>query len=69
VFDGAPPAFGTPVLAGEAELGTVRSGVDGRAIALLRLDRALEGEAPLTAGGKHVRLDPPDWLVLPAKES
>jgi tRNA-modifying protein YgfZ len=71
VFDGAPPPYGTPVRAGEAELGSIRSGVAGRAIALLRLDRALgaieKGEA-LTAGDKPVRLDPPPWLLLPARD-
>lgn len=65
VFEGAAPAFGTPVLAGAAELGSVRTGADGRALALLRLDRALVAAAPLTAGGKEIRLDPPDWLLLP----
>ncbi|UPT64352.1 MAG: hypothetical protein M0D54_07415 [Hyphomonadaceae bacterium JAD_PAG50586_4] len=65
VFEGKAPAFGTPVLAGAAELGSVRTGADGRALALLRLDRALAAEAPLTAGGKEIRLDPPDWLLLP----
>jgi hypothetical protein len=67
-FEGAPPAFGTPVRAGEATLGSVRSGVAGRALALLRLDRAreaVERGAPLMAGDTHIRLDPPDWLFLP----
>lgn len=68
VFEGEAPAFGTPVVSGDAELGTVRTGVNGRAIALLRLDRAL-GATTLSAGGKPVRLDPPPWLVLPASES
>jgi folate-binding protein YgfZ len=65
VFEGEAPAFGTPVLCGAAELGSVRTGGDGRALALLRLDRALSAEAPLTAGGKEIRLAPPDWLLLP----
>jgi tRNA-modifying protein YgfZ len=69
-FDGPAPAVATPISAGAAELGTVRSGIDGAAIALLRLDRALEaadkGEL-LMAGRMPVRLDPPDWLILPAK--
>jgi len=68
VFDGEPIAFGTPVLAGEAELGSVRTGAAGRAIALLRLDRALEAVASgktLTAAGREIRLDPPPWLILP----
>jgi folate-binding protein YgfZ len=71
VFDGEPPSYGTPVRAGEAELGSIRSGVSGRAIALLRLDRALgamEKGEPLTAGDKPVRLDPPPWLLLPARD-
>jgi folate-binding protein YgfZ len=68
VFEGAPPAPGTPVMAGAAELGTVRSGAPGRAIALLRLDRAVSAAAPLTADGRPVRLDPPPWLILPQRE-
>lgn len=65
VFEGEAPAFGTPVLAGAAELGTVRTGANGRALALLRLDRAIAAEAPLNVGGKEIRLDPPNWLLLP----
>lgn len=71
VFEGEAIAFGTPVLAGEAEIGSVRTGVAGRAIALLRLDRALDaGTAgkPLTAAGREIRLDPPAWLILPQRE-
>jgi folate-binding Fe-S cluster repair protein YgfZ len=68
VFDGAALAPGAPIRAGDAELGTVRSSIDGRALALLRLDRALEfahkGVA-LCAGDTLVRLAPPDWLILP----
>jgi tRNA-modifying protein YgfZ len=70
-FDGEPPAYGAPVRAGEAELGSIRSGIDGRAIALLRLDRALDATdkgQQLTAGDKPVRLDPPEWLLLPARD-
>ena len=67
-FDGAPPAFGAVVGAGDAELGTVRSGVGGRALALLRLDRALAADAPLTVDGRQIRLDPPPWLILPQRD-
>ncbi|MBY0564694.1 MAG: hypothetical protein K2P58_10950 [Hyphomonadaceae bacterium] len=63
-FEGPAPPFGAPILAGDAEIGTVRSGRTGRAMALLRLDRALAAEV-LTAGGREVRLDPPAWLLLP----
>ncbi len=71
VFDGEAIAYGTPVLAGEAEIGSVRTGRAGRAIALLRLDRALDTVAarkPLTAAGREIRLDPPHWLILPQRE-
>jgi folate-binding protein YgfZ len=71
VFEGDPPAHGTPVRAGEAELGSIRTGIPGRAIALLRLDRALEATEKgqqLLAGDKPVRLDPPEWLLLPARD-
>ncbi len=72
VFEGPPPPPGTPVRAGEAELGTVRSGLAGRAIAFLRLDRALEAGdrgKTLSAGEQTVRIDPPAWLILPPREA
>lgn len=71
VFDGPAPAPMTPVSAETADLGTVRSGGPGRAIALLRLDRAqeaIEAGKTLTAGDRTIRLDPPPWLILPARE-
>ncbi len=69
VFDGDPPAHGTPVSAGPADLGAIRTGAAGRAIALLRLDRALAAEGSLMADGKPVRLDPPPWLILPEAQA
>jgi folate-binding protein YgfZ len=66
-FEGPAPAYGTPVTAGEAELGSVRSGVEGRALALLRLDRALAAHR-LSAGGIVLTLDPPPWLLLPSPD-
>ncbi len=71
VFEGEAIAYGTPVHAGEAEIGSIRTGVPGRAIALLRLDRALEAVSSgktLTAAGREIRLDPPHWLILPQRE-
>jgi folate-binding protein YgfZ len=61
VFDGPAPAFGTEVLAGELRAGEVLSGRDGRAMALLRLDRI--EDAALTADGRPVRVERPDWLA------
>lgn len=71
-FDGPAPAFGTAVKAGEAELGTIRTGGEGHALALLRLDRAMDATSKgqnLTADGKILRMAPPDWLILPAADA
>jgi folate-binding protein YgfZ len=55
-FDGPPPPFGAEVLADERlRAGEVRSGVDGRAIALLRIDR-IDGAA-LSVEGRPVKVD------------
>lgn len=62
-FDGTPPAMGTEILNGDLRAGEVRGGLDGVAMAMLRLDR-LAGD--LTAAGRPVRVDLPDWLVLTA---
>jgi folate-binding protein YgfZ len=60
-FEGAAPAPGAEVLAGQLRAGEVLSGGEGRAMALLRLDR-IEGVA-LTAEGRPARVDWPDWLL------
>jgi folate-binding protein YgfZ len=59
VFEGRPPGPGTEILAGELRAGEVLSGMDGRAMALVRLDRALGAE--LTANGRPVRVETPAW--------
>lgn len=59
-FDGPAPAPGAEVLAGELRAGEVLSGRDGRAMALLRLDR-IEG-ADLTVDGRTAAVDRPDWI-------
>ena len=58
-FNGPPPAFGAEVLAGDLRAGQVLSGIDGRAMALLRLDRS-EG-ATLTVEGRPVTVERPGW--------
>lgn len=71
-FSGQPIGYGAPITAGAAELGTVRTSADGRAMALLRLDRAMEAAAKgqsLEADGRPLRLDPPPWLILPATDA
>jgi folate-binding protein YgfZ len=59
-FEGARPAAGAEVLAGELRAGIVTSVGEGRAMALMRLDRA-QG-ARLTVDGRPVTLEPPAWL-------
>lgn len=65
-FDGPPPAPGTEVLAGELRAGEVLSGANGRAMALVRLDRALG--ADLTAEGRPVRVETPEWFPQSADQ-
>ncbi|MGE0566091.1 MAG: folate-binding protein YgfZ [Pseudolabrys sp.] len=67
-LDGPAPAPGTAVMAGDKQIGTLGSAADGRALALLRLDRvadAIEAATPMTAGGISVRPVRPDWSDFP----
>lgn len=67
VFEGPPPASGTEILAGDLRAGEVCSGTEGRAMALVRLDRALG--ADLTADGRPVRVEPPAWFEQSAGDN
>ena len=67
VFEGPPPAPGAEILAGELRAGEVLSGVSGRAMALVRLDRAL-GQ-PLTADGRPVLAEVPAWFPQSAGDN
>jgi folate-binding protein YgfZ len=58
--DGPLPEPGTPVMQGEEEAGEMRSGRDGIALALLRLEAVASGEA-LRAGEARVQPVKPDW--------
>jgi hypothetical protein len=58
--EGPLPAPGTPVTHAGEEAGELRSGADGMALALLRLD-AME-KAPLSAGEARVTPRRPPWL-------
>ena len=60
IFDGPAPAAGAEVLAGDLRAGVVTSSGEGRAIALLRLDRALG--ASLTVDGRPVSVERPAWF-------
>jgi folate-binding protein YgfZ len=63
-FTGDPPAFGAEVLNGDLRAGQVLSGAPGRAMALLRLDRAESG--PLTVDGRPVTVERPGWFEAAA---
>ena len=68
-FDGAAPAFETPILADGWEVGRMRTGGPGHGLALIRFDRAQkaisEGQE-LQAGDQTIQLDPPSWMEVPA---
>ena len=65
-IDGALPASGTLVTRPDGgEAGEIRSGQDGRALALIRLE-ALDAGGPFRAGTATVTPLPPDWLQRPA---
>jgi len=61
VFDGAAPAYGTELLAGNLRAGEVLSGAEGGAMALLRLDRLGLGPLTLPDGGVW-RSQLPAWM-------
>jgi folate-binding protein YgfZ len=63
-FEGFAPEAGMPVSAGDKTVGTLGSSAQGRALAMLRLDRvtdALAAGQPLVAGGIELRLVKPGW--------
>ena len=63
-YDGAAPAPGVAVMAGDKNVGTMGSARNGRGLASLRLDRvddALAAGTALMAGGIGLRLVKPAW--------
>jgi hypothetical protein len=60
VFDGPPLPTGAEILAGELRAGEVLSSMPGRAMSLVRLDRA--ANADLAVEGRAVRLERPAWF-------
>jgi tRNA-modifying protein YgfZ len=58
------PGAGTPVMAGDKQIGQTGSASGGRGLAMLRLDRLADAEAagvPLIAGGVTLFAHKPDW--------
>jgi folate-binding protein YgfZ len=67
-YDGLAPEAGVAVTAAEKPVGTFGSSADGRALAMLRLDRAADALAAghdLVAGAVTLRLVKPDWARFP----
>ena len=63
LLEGPLPPPGTPVMLGAEEAGELRSGRDGMALALLRLEMLdqASASAPLMAGATRVTPVKPDW--------
>ena len=64
---GALPAPGAPVTQSGAEVGEMRSGRDGRGLALLRIE-AVEAGGSLACGEAVLAPRIPGWMKLPAHE-
>ena len=64
--DGPLPAPGAPVLRDGVEIGTMRSGLDRRGLAVVRIDAL---GASLLCGEATLRPDVPDWISLPETAS
>jgi len=62
--DGPLPAPGTPIVCDGKNAGELRSGLDGRALAILRFEYLDPSSMPLTADGHRVTPDVPDWITL-----
>ncbi len=60
-FEGPAPAFGAEILAGELRAGEVLTGREGRAMALVRLDRIDSGN--LTFDGRSALVSLPKFIV------
>lgn len=63
-IEGAAPAPGTPVTAGDKAVGAMGSSAGAQGLALLRLDRVAEAQAaglPLRAGEASLRAMKPAW--------
>jgi tRNA-modifying protein YgfZ len=63
-YDGAAPAVGVAIMAGDRQVGTMGSAAAGHGLALLRLDRVADAASrgeKLSAGGVAIRPLKPEW--------
>ena len=62
-LDGAAPAKGTDIRAGDKQIGTLLSSSGEQALALLRLDRLADATEPLLTGAVTVTVLKPRWAT------
>lgn len=67
-FDGPAPAPGTKILADGKDAGEMRSGTDGKGLALIRMEK-LDSGAALDADGVTLTASKPDWFVFETKDA
>ena len=60
-IDGTMPSAGTPIILNGKEVGEVRSGRSGRALALMRLEYLNNPDAGFTADGTTILPYKPAW--------
>ena len=61
-IDGPVPKLGTPLMAGDKEIGEMRSGQNSRGLALIRLERFEDADTDgLNAGDARVFPEKPLW--------
>ena len=59
--------FGATIIAGDTEIGQIRSNNGQFGIALIRFDRwreAVQNRQSLLADGIEIIIDPPDWIII-----
>ncbi len=63
-IDGPLPQPGTPIMAGEREVGELRSGQGTRALALIRLETLGDETPELVCGDARITPDKPAWATF-----
>ena len=66
--EGPLPEPGTPALLDGAEVGAIRSGREGRALALLRIE-AIRSGREIACGAASLHPAVPPWMVLPQADA
>ncbi len=69
IVEGPLPPPGTPVISDGKEVGEIRSGRDGMALAMIRLEALARAGEAMTAGGATVTPRLPAWARLPVPDA